>query len=165
MAEHGVNGLMAETMEKIRSMVDVNTIIGDPIVTHDGTTLIPISKVTFGFGSAGSDFKPRNSSDSAPLCFGGGGGAGEDVLLVGEAGVPQVDVHVHQSRADHQPGGIDDLVGLDIQAPFQQRYLAVFHQQILDQDRVGDRVDHPSVFDEKFHGIKFLRIVEAQSRF
>ena len=51
MAEHGVNGLMAETMEKIRSMVDVNTIIGDPIVTHDGTTLIPISKVTFGFGS------------------------------------------------------------------------------------------------------------------
>lgn len=82
MAEHGVNGLMAETMEKIRSMVDVNTIIGDPIVTHDGTTLIPISKVTFGFGSAGSDFKPRNSSDTAPLCFGGGGGAGVSISPV-----------------------------------------------------------------------------------
>ena len=82
MAEHGVNGLRAETMEKIRSMVDVNTIIGDPIVTHDGTTLIPISKVTFGFGSGGSDFKPRNSSDSAPLCFGGGGGAGVSISPV-----------------------------------------------------------------------------------
>ena len=82
MAEHGVNGLMAETMEKIRSMVDVNTIIGDPIVTHDGTTLIPISKVTFGVGSGGSDFKPRNSSDSAPLCFGGGGGAGVSISPV-----------------------------------------------------------------------------------
>ena len=82
MAEHGVNGLMAETMEKIRSMVDVNTIIGDAIVTHDGTTLIPISKVTFGFGSGGSDFKPRNSSDSAPLCFGGGGGAGVSISPV-----------------------------------------------------------------------------------
>ena len=82
MAEHGVNGLMAETMEKIRSMVDVNTIIGDPIVTHDGTTLIPISKVTFGFGAGGSDFKPRNSSDSAPLCFGGGGGAGVSISPV-----------------------------------------------------------------------------------
>ena len=82
MAEHGVNGLMAETMEKIRSMVDVNTIIGDPMVTHDGTTLIPISKVTFGFGSAGSDFKPRNSSDTAPLCFGGGGGAGVSISPV-----------------------------------------------------------------------------------
>ena len=82
MAEHGVNGLMAETMEKIRSMVDVNTIIGDPIVTHDGTTLIPISKVTFGFGSGGSDFKPRNSSDTAPMCFGGGGGAGVSISPV-----------------------------------------------------------------------------------
>ena len=82
MAEHGVNGLMAETMEKIRSMVDVNTIIGDPIVTHDGTTQIPISKVTFGFGSGGSDFKPRTSSDTAPLCFGGGGGAGVSISPV-----------------------------------------------------------------------------------
>lgn len=82
MAENGVNGLMAETMEKIRSMVDVNTIIGDPIVTHDGTTLIPISKVTFGFGSGGTDFKSRNSSENAPLCFGGGGGAGVSISPV-----------------------------------------------------------------------------------
>lgn len=82
MAEHAVNGLMAETMEKIRSMVDVNTIIGDPIVTQDGTTLIPISKVTFGFGSGGSDFKSRNSSDNAPLCFGGGGGAGVSITPI-----------------------------------------------------------------------------------
>ena len=82
MAEHAVNGLMVETMEKIRSMVDVNTIIGDPIVTQDGTTLIPISKVTFGFGSGGSDFKSRNSSDSSPLCFGGGGGAGVSISPV-----------------------------------------------------------------------------------
>ena len=82
MAEHAVNGLMAETMEKIRSMVDVNTIIGDPIVTQDGTTLIPISKVTFGFGSGGSDFKSRNSSGNAPLCFGGGGGAGVSITPI-----------------------------------------------------------------------------------
>lgn len=84
MADHGVSKLMAETMEKIRSMVDGNTIIGDPIVTHDGTTLIPISKVTFGFGSGGTDFKSRNSKDdaNAPLCFGGGGGAGVSVTPV-----------------------------------------------------------------------------------
>lgn len=82
MAEHAINGLMAETMEKIRSMVDVNTIIGDPIVTQDGTTLIPISKVTFGFGSGGSDFKSRGSGDSAPLCFGGGGGAAVSIIPI-----------------------------------------------------------------------------------
>lgn len=80
--QHAVNGLMTETMEKIRSMVDVNTIIGDPIVTHDGTTLIPISKVTFGFGSGGTDFKSKNSAPDAPLCFGGGGGAGVSVTPV-----------------------------------------------------------------------------------
>lgn len=80
--QHAVNGLMVETMEKIRSMVDVNTIIGDPIVTRDGTTLIPISKVTFGFGSGGTDFKSKNSTPDAPLCFGGGGGAGVSVTPV-----------------------------------------------------------------------------------
>ncbi len=80
--QHAVNGLMVETMEKIRSMVDVNTIIGDPIVTQDGTTLIPISKVTFGFGSGGTDFKSKHSAPDAPLCFGGGGGAGVSVTPV-----------------------------------------------------------------------------------
>ena len=82
MAEHAINDLMVETMEKIRSMVDVNTIIGDPIVTQDGTTVIPISKVSFGFGSGGSDFKSRNSGENSPLCFGGGGGAGVNITPV-----------------------------------------------------------------------------------
>ena len=82
MAEHAINDLMVETMEKIRSMVDVNTIIGDPIVTKDGTTVIPISKVSFGFGSGGSDFKSRNSGENSPLCFGGGGGAGVNITPV-----------------------------------------------------------------------------------
>ena len=72
-------------------MVDVNTIIGSPIHTPDGTTIIPVSKVTFGFGAGGSDFQSRNAKDSAPLCFGGGGGAGVTVspvcfLVVGSDG-------------------------------------------------------------------------------
>ncbi len=91
MSEHPIQNLMAETMEKIKSMVDVNTIIGLPIHTPDGTTIIPVSKVTFGFGAGGSDFQSRNAKDSAPLCFGGGGGAGVTVspvcfLVVGSDG-------------------------------------------------------------------------------
>ena len=91
MSEHPIQNLMAETMEKIKSMVDVNTIIGSPIHTPDGTTIIPVSKVTFGFGAGGSDFQSRNAKDSAPLCFGGGGGAGVTVspvcfLVVGSDG-------------------------------------------------------------------------------
>ena len=73
MSEHPISNLMTETMAKIKEMVDVNTIIGTPITTADGTTVIPVSKVTFGFASGGSDFAPKHMPQGAPLAFGGGG--------------------------------------------------------------------------------------------
>ena len=82
MNEHPIQNLMSETMEKIKSMVDVDTVVGSPITTTDGTTVIPVSKVTFGFGAGGSDFSAKNQSSGAPLCFGGGGGAGVTVSPV-----------------------------------------------------------------------------------
>ena len=57
MQEHPIQGLMKTAMENIKEMVDVNTIIGDPVQTHDGTTIIPISRVSFGFAAGGSDFE------------------------------------------------------------------------------------------------------------
>ena len=80
MNEHPIQNLMTETMEKIKKMVDVDTIVGTPITTPDGTTVIPVSKVSFGFGSGGTDFASKNAN--APLCFGGGGGAGVTVQPV-----------------------------------------------------------------------------------
>lgn len=63
--------MMNSTMEKVREMVDANNIVGAPITTPDGVTLIPISRVSFGFGSGGGDYgKPGQNN------FGGGGGAG-----------------------------------------------------------------------------------------
>lgn len=62
---------MRESMDKVREMVDTNTIVGAPITTPDGVTLIPISKVSFGFGSGGGDYGKVESKG-----FGGGGGAG-----------------------------------------------------------------------------------------
>ena len=53
--QHPINGLMGTSMEKIRELVDVNTIIGDPITSPDGTIIIPVSKVSFGFVAGGSD--------------------------------------------------------------------------------------------------------------
>lgn len=90
----GINNLMQETMDKIRSMVDVNTIVGDPITTPDGTTLIPVSKVTFGFGSGGSDFLPRNAKNDSPICFGGGAGAGVSIVPIGFLVVRDGDAHM-----------------------------------------------------------------------
>ncbi len=75
MGEHPINSLMSDTLEKIKQLVDTETIIGKPIVAGE-TTIIPISRVSFGFGSGGSDFTSKHAKESAPLCFGGGGGAG-----------------------------------------------------------------------------------------
>ena len=71
MAQH-LEGLMNTSMEKIRDLVDVNTIIGNPISSPDGTTIIPISKVSFGFVSGGSDIPASVPKD----VFAGGAGAG-----------------------------------------------------------------------------------------
>lgn len=70
--QHPINGLMETAMQKIRELVDVNTIIGDPITTSDGTVIIPISKVSFGFVAGGSDLPVSAPKD----VFAGGSGAG-----------------------------------------------------------------------------------------
>jgi len=80
MAEHPIEGLMGVTMEKIHEMVDSNTIIGNPITTEDGTTILPVSRVTFGFASGGSDFTGKNNVNKD--LFGGGSGAGVSVAPV-----------------------------------------------------------------------------------
>ena len=69
MNEHPIGNLMTETMAKIKEMVDVNTIIGNPITTADGTTVIPVSKVSFGFGTGGTDFASKHAQPGAPLAL------------------------------------------------------------------------------------------------
>ena len=80
MAEHPIQGLMNITMEKIHQMVDSNTIIGKPITTDDGTTILPVSKVSFGFASGGTDFDGKNAANKD--LFGGGSGAGVNIQPV-----------------------------------------------------------------------------------
>ncbi len=72
---HPINDLLSTTMEKVRTMVDANTIIGQPIQA-EGVTLIPVSKLSFGFASGGSDFTTKNQKPATPNTFGGGTGAG-----------------------------------------------------------------------------------------
>ena len=67
MEKHPIGELMETTMGKLREMVDVNTIVGQPITTMDGITLIPISKVSFGFAAGGSDFQSKNGRKASPI--------------------------------------------------------------------------------------------------
>lgn len=70
--------MMSVSMTKIKEMVDVNTVVGEPVTTPDGITLIPVSKVSFGFGSAGSDLPAKSRAG-----FGGGSGAGIRIEPIG----------------------------------------------------------------------------------
>ncbi len=72
MSEKSANGILSTTIEKVRDLVDVSTIIGEPMTLPEGITIIPISKVTYGFASGGSDFPSKNNVE----LFGGAGGAG-----------------------------------------------------------------------------------------
>lgn len=72
--------MLESTIQKIREMVDVNSVIGTPITTPDGTTVIPVSKVSVGFGGAGSDLVTNKKPTENP--FGGGAGGGVKVTPV-----------------------------------------------------------------------------------
>ncbi|MCC8182190.1 MAG: GerW family sporulation protein [Clostridiales bacterium] len=80
--KHPINDVLNMTMERLKEMVDVNTVVGKPITTPDGVTVIPISKVSVGFASGGSDFVPKNLPADKANCFGGGSGAGVSVVPV-----------------------------------------------------------------------------------
>ena len=71
-------GILESTIEKVKDLVNVSTIIGEPIKVDGGVTIIPVSKVTYGFASGGSDFPSKSNQD----IFGGGGGAGVTITPV-----------------------------------------------------------------------------------
>ena len=71
---------MSNSMSKIKDMIDVNTVIGSPITTPDGVTLIPITKVSVGYGGGGSDFATKNYPANRDNAFGGGAGAGVTIM-------------------------------------------------------------------------------------
>ncbi len=79
---HPINELMATTLEQIKAMADANTIVGQPIHTEDGVTLIPVSKISIGFASGGTDFNGKNQKPDAKNNFGGGSGAGVGISPV-----------------------------------------------------------------------------------
>ncbi len=101
-----VEGLMGVSVEKIREMVDANTVIGTPIALGDGVTIIPVSKVSYGFASGGSDLPSKSSSD----LFGGGAGAGINITPV--AFLTVKDGEINLLPVVSKPDTLDRLVSL-----------------------------------------------------
>ncbi|MBW7473497.1 GerW family sporulation protein [Paenibacillus oenotherae] len=132
MNNHPIQGLMQTAMENIKEMVDVNTIVGDPVQTPDGSVIMPISKVGFGFVAGGSDIRFDNSQQtestsaksgdahnaSVALPFGGGSGGGVSItpiafLVVGTQGVKIVPLdgqtHLMEKVIDSAPQVFDKI--------------------------------------------------------
>lgn len=108
--EHPVDNLMKNTMENLKDMIDVNTVIGDAVETKDGGYIIPISKVSFGFASGGSEFHNRESHAESKFPFGGGSGAGVSVKPVAFLVVREDKIRLLPVDADNTYDRIVDTV-------------------------------------------------------
>lgn len=121
--QHPIQGLMYTAMQSIRDMIDVNTIVGDPVESPDGTVIIPISKVGLGFGVGGSDYAPQNSKsgETDAKLFGGGAGGGVSIspvafMVVGKGQIRLMpvnpDTNIYDRILDMVPVAIDKIVEL-----------------------------------------------------
>ncbi|MGJ9457221.1 GerW family sporulation protein [Oceanobacillus sp. CF4.6] len=118
--EHPIEGLMTTAMENLQKMVEVNTIIGDPVKSPDGSLIIPVSKLGFGFAAGGSEFNSNQSQgdSDATLPFGGGSGGGVSItpvafLIVSEQGIKMVhldqNTHLYEKMIDFAPQVIEKV--------------------------------------------------------
>lgn len=123
MRDHPIQELMKTAMENIKEMVDVNTIVGDPVETPDGSVILPVSKVGFGFAAGGSEYQRSQGEslgggESEKMPFGGGSGGGVSItpiafLIVNASGVKLLNLdrstHLYDRLIDLAPGLIDKI--------------------------------------------------------
>lgn len=123
MDEHPIQGLMTTAMENLKDMIEVNTIIGDAVESPDGSVIIPVSKVGFGFAAGGSEFNMSSNSgddeqNSSSLPFGGGSGGGVSItpvafLIVNAQGIKMVHLdestHIYEKMLEFAPQAVEKI--------------------------------------------------------
>jgi len=126
MSDHPIQGLMTTAMENLKEMIDVNTIIGDPVETPDGSVILTVSKVGFGFAAGGSEFmidggdsqSGSQGQDQKKLPFGGGSGGGVSItpiafLIVSSKGIKMLhldeNTHLYEKILDLAPQAVEKI--------------------------------------------------------
>lgn len=130
MSDHPIEGLMTTAMENLKEMIDVNTIIGDPVETPDGSVILTVSKVGFGFAAGGSEFIINGKGDKEgqdgkqgkkEQPFGGGSGGGVSItpiafLIVGSKGIKMLhldeNTHLLEKILDLAPSVMEKIQGM-----------------------------------------------------
>lgn len=150
MQTHPIDNMMQTTMENIRNMVDVNTVVGSPVQGGKGTTIIPISKVSFGFIAGGGEYAAEDSKNrplpTESFPFAGGTGAGVSVqpvgfLVVGDGTVkmlPAQTTGAMERIVELLPQLIEDLGGKDEQKPKKKKQI-VMETETFDLGEDADR--------------------------
>lgn len=154
MSDHPIQGLMKTAMENLKQMIDVNTIIGDPVETPDGSVILTVSKVGFGFAAGGSEFKgqgeggkdsgggggdqqQQQQQQGSKLPFGGGSGGGVSItpiafLIVSANGVKMLHLdestHLYEKLLELAPQAVDKI----------QQMLKKNNQDQQNQDKKSD---------------------------
>ncbi|MED3563635.1 GerW family sporulation protein [Bacillus xiapuensis] len=152
MSDHPIQGLMTTAMESLKEMIDVNTIIGDPVETPDGSVILTVSKVGFGFAAGGSEFKAESGGQQGQgqnqgqgqgqggpkLPFGGGSGAGVSItpiafLIVNSHGVKMLHLdestHLYEKILELAPQAVDKI---------QQMFSKKDQQQTVSQQNIQE---------------------------
>ncbi|MGM7682131.1 GerW family sporulation protein [Cytobacillus sp. Hm23] len=127
MSDHPIQGLMTTAMENLKEMIDVNTIIGDPVETPDGSVILTVSKVGFGFAAGGSEFyieerssqqQGQQGQNSKKHPFGGGSGGGVSItpiafLIVNPSGVKLLhldeNTHLYERILELAPQAVEKI--------------------------------------------------------
>ncbi|MBM4762563.1 GerW family sporulation protein [Bacillus sp. B15-48] len=119
MSDHPIQGLMTTAMENLKEMIDVNTIIGDPVETPDGSVIMTVSKVGFGFAAGGSEFVlDGDNGSTSKHPFGGGSGGGVSItpiafLIVSTHGVRMLhldeNTHLIEKILDAAPQAVEKI--------------------------------------------------------
>lgn len=149
MSEHPIQGLMMTAMENLKEMIDVNTIIGDPVETPDGSVILTVSKVGFGFAAGGSEFIIDGKNDEGSVAkhpFGGGSGGGVSItpiafLIVNSNEIKMVHLdestHLYERILDLAPQAVDKI------------------QQIIKEKTKQENDDQPSNNQTKYQNPEY----------
>ena len=117
-ADNKIPDIIQASLENIKSMVDANTVIGKPITTPSGTTILPVSKVSVGIATGGIDFNSKKETKDNEKNFGGGGGTGLSVQPVGFLVIsPTGSVDMINVDMEHETGILTQIAGFIERSP------------------------------------------------
>ena len=139
MAENKLNDIIRTSLDSIKELVDVNTVIGEPITTSSGTTIIPVSKIAIGYLSGGIDYFSKKVTEAKLQNFGGGGGTGISVSPVGFLVITadgKVEL-LNMSNPTGKPDAVESISNLIEKSPeIVDKFKQMFKKEKSDEEEI-----------------------------